>query len=140
MDWRVRKLALNDLDSLFCLVEQFATSFKPDRSAFDLAVQHLILDESAWLCVVDCDGAVVGYCLGFAHYTFFANGRVAWIEEIMVKEDRRKMGIGKAMMQEFEKWASSRGAKLAALATRRAAPFYTALGYEESAVYFRKLL
>jgi hypothetical protein len=27
-----------------------------------------------------------------------------------------------------------------ALATRRAAAFYQALGYEESAVYFRKLL
>lgn len=28
----------------------------------------------------------------------------------------------------------------AALATRRAGPFYRALGYEESAAYFRKLL
>jgi hypothetical protein len=28
----------------------------------------------------------------------------------------------------------------AALATRRAAPFYRALGYEESAAYFRKVL
>ena len=27
-----------------------------------------------------------------------------------------------------------------ALATRRAAPFYRALGYEESAIYFRKIL
>lgn len=29
---------------------------------------------------------------------------------------------------------------LFALATRRAAPFYAALGYEDSATYFRKLL
>ena len=29
---------------------------------------------------------------------------------------------------------------LIALATRRAAPFYRALGYAESAVYFRKVL
>ena len=29
---------------------------------------------------------------------------------------------------------------LIALATRRAAPFYRALGYEESAAYFRKVL
>ena len=41
---------------------------------------------------------------------------------------------------EFEKWASKRGSKLVGLATRRAAPFYKGLGYEESAVFFRKLL
>jgi hypothetical protein len=43
-------------------------------------------------------------------------------------------------MEAFESWAKSRGAALVALATRRAAPFYLALGYEESASYFRKLL
>ena len=43
-------------------------------------------------------------------------------------------------MEEFEQWARSRGSKLVALATRRAAAFYLELGYEESAGYFRKLL
>jgi hypothetical protein len=37
-------------------------------------------------------------------------------------------------------WAAVRDCALVALATRRAAPFYRALGYEESAVYFRKIL
>jgi hypothetical protein len=36
--------------------------------------------------------------------------------------------------------AATRDCALVALATRRAAPFYHALGYEESAVYFRKIL
>lgn len=43
-------------------------------------------------------------------------------------------------MQDFERGATGRGARLVALATRRAAPFYHALGYEESATYLRKLL
>ena len=140
MDWRVRRLTLNDLDALFHLVEQFATSFKPEHGAFEVAVQHIILDESAWISVADYNGEVAGYCLGFEHYALFANGRVAWVEEIMVKEELRQKGIGRALMEEFEKWASTRGAKLVALATRRASPFYSALGYEESATYFRKLL
>ncbi len=140
MECRVRRITLNDLDALFGLVQQFATSFKPERDAFTVALQHLILDESAWLSVVDHDSEVAGYCLGFEHYTFFANGRVAWVEELMVKEELRKKGIGTVLMQEFEKWAISRGAKLTAVATRRASPFYAMLGYEESAAYFRKLL
>ena len=43
-------------------------------------------------------------------------------------------------MDSFEQWAAAEGCTLVALATRRAAPFYRALGYEESAIYFRKVL
>jgi hypothetical protein len=43
-------------------------------------------------------------------------------------------------MTYFEEWAKSKGAVLSALATRRAATFYQAIEYEESAAYFRKLL
>jgi hypothetical protein len=43
-------------------------------------------------------------------------------------------------MSGFEQWAAARDCALVALATRRAAPFYRALGYEESAIYHRKIL
>lgn len=43
-------------------------------------------------------------------------------------------------MAAFERHAADRGCRLVALATRRAAPFYRALGYQESAAYFRKVL
>ncbi len=43
-------------------------------------------------------------------------------------------------MATFEQWALGRGCALVALATRRAAPFYHALGYQDSAAYLRKLL
>jgi GNAT superfamily N-acetyltransferase len=58
----------------------------------------------------------------------------------MVQADLRRAGIGTVLMQHFETWASARGSKLVALATRRASAFYAAQGYEESAIYFRKLL
>jgi GNAT superfamily N-acetyltransferase len=83
---------------------------------------------------------ISGYLLAFDHDTLFANGPVAWVEEVMVCEDRRRQGIGRKMMEHFERWAKSRGSVLVALATRRAASFYTVQGYKESAIYFRKLL
>jgi GNAT superfamily N-acetyltransferase len=43
-------------------------------------------------------------------------------------------------MNAFEQWAADHGCVLVALATRRAAPFYRALGYEQSAIYHRKVL
>jgi GNAT superfamily N-acetyltransferase len=52
----------------------------------------------------------------------------------------RGQGTGRALMDAFEEWAAAEGCALVALATRRAAPFYLALGYDESATYFRKVL
>jgi GNAT superfamily N-acetyltransferase len=82
----------------------------------------------------------VGYLLGFRHLTFYANGPVGWVEEVAVRRQDRGLGVGRAMMDAFEDWARRQSCILVALATRRAAPFYLALGFEESAVYYRKLL
>ena len=139
-DCDVRKATPADTDALFELAQQLATSFRPQRNAFEQCLRELAADPSAWLAVAERDGIVLGYCLGFDHIAFYANGRVAWVEEIVVRPEWRRSGLGVRLMTAFEDWARSRGAKLVALATRRAAPFYTALGYEESAVYFRKLL
>ncbi|MFT4519192.1 MAG: GNAT superfamily N-acetyltransferase [Halioglobus sp.] len=62
------------------------------------------------------------------------------MEEIMVASSHRRVGVGEALMAEFEEWAKSEGATLSAMATRRASSFYEAIQYEESATYYRKLL
>jgi GNAT superfamily N-acetyltransferase len=130
-----------DLDAVFELVNDFVTSFFPDRTAFEASFEQLHKDESTFLHVAEIEGeGVIGYCLGFDHVTFYANGRVSWVEEITVAEKMRGQTIGRQLMEAFEAWAIDRGSALVALATRRAAPFYTALGYEDSATYFRKLM
>ena len=125
---------------MFDLAEDFATSFAPERAAFETALADIIETEAANLSVAEVGGEVVGYCLGFDHYTFYANGRVAWVEEITVHETMRRRGVGKALMENFEEWSRNRDNRLVALATRRAASFYKSIGYEESATFFRRLL
>jgi GNAT superfamily N-acetyltransferase len=51
-----------------------------------------------------------------------------------------RSGVGTQLARAFEEWAAREGATLIALATRRATTFYLAIGFEESAAYFRKLL
>ena len=58
----------------------------------------------------------------------------------MASSPHRRQRVPESLMTYFEQWAKSKGAVLSALATRRAAPFYQVLKYEESAAYFRKLL
>ena len=136
----IRMAQYGDAEAVLALAKPFATSFVVDDQAFYHSFSELLASPQAHVAVAEADRQLVGYVLGFDHYAFFANGRVAWVEEIMVSELFRRQGIGQLLMQEFETWATERGSKLVALATRRAAPFYQALGYEESAAYFRKLL
>jgi GNAT superfamily N-acetyltransferase len=138
---RVRAAAPADADAVLTLATAFATSFRVEAPAFGASFAALLEDVGARVLVAtDEDDRVVGYVLGFVHATFYANGPVAWVEEITVEAALRGRGIGRSLMDAFEAWAAERGARLVALATRRAAPFYGALGYEDSAVYFRKLL
>jgi GNAT superfamily N-acetyltransferase len=137
---QIRRAASADAGQVFTLTRDFATSFSPEFGAFMTSFDQLIVQSDALVLVADDTGEVLGYLLGFDHYALFANGRVSWAEEIMVREDRRQQHVGADLMKSFEQWAESRGSKLVALATRRAAGFYSSLGYEESAAYFRKVL
>lgn len=136
----IREASINDREEIFDLVKVFATSFKTKQDSFNESIKHLIDDDSALLLVAEIEKRVVGYCLGFDHFAFYSNGRVSWLEEIMVNESFRRKDVGKSLMKKFEEWSKSRNSKLISLATRRAASFYSAIGYEESAVYFRKLI
>lgn len=136
----VRKALLSDSDRLFLLAKEFTTSFIVEPEPFNLALNEILSTPEALLLVACDDNLVIGYLLAFDHYTFFANGRVAWVEEIMVEAEYRRAKVGQSLMTHSETWAQSRGARLIALATRRASTFYKALKYEDSATYFRKLL
>ncbi len=140
MNYIIRKAKIEDLEQLYPLVEEFVSSFMVDRDSLKNSLLSLVGDSDALLLVVEKESELVGYCLGFLHLTFYANGKVAWLEEIMIKSDYHRHGIGKALMEKFEIWAKDSGALLSALATRRASSFYDALGYEESATYYRKIL
>jgi GNAT superfamily N-acetyltransferase len=136
----IRPARAGDSEQVFVLTADFATSFQSAADKFDASFTRLRKRRDALLLVAEELGAICGYLLAFDHDTLFANGRVAWVEELMVREDRRRSGIGRKLMEHFERWAKSRSSVLAALATRRATAFYNAMGYQESATYFRKLL
>ena len=139
MNPTVREIVADDAQALFVLTGSFATSFSTEQEPFARALRTLINQEDAWLGGAEVDGELIGYCLGFEHYTLYANGKVAWVEEIMVRAEHRRRGVGRALMTAFEEWSRARGARLCGLATRRASSFYASIGYEESAVFFRKV-
>ena len=137
---QVRPAAAADCEDVAGLAAELAQSFAFSPQRFRATYPSLLADPGARLLLAVDEGETLGYLLGFRHLTFYANGPVAWVEEIVVRSRERGQGAGAALMSVFEQWAAAEGCALVALATRRAAPFYRAIGYEESAVYFRKLL
>jgi GNAT superfamily N-acetyltransferase len=137
----IRAATEGDAPAVKNLASSLATTFIMDDTAFEESFVRIKGGEDAQILVaVDELGLIVGYLLGFVHDTFFANGPVAWIEEMYVTDTSRQSGVGRALAREFETWARAREAHLVAVATRRAALFYAAIGYEESATYFRRML
>ncbi len=139
---RIRPAGRADAGTVASLAAALAQSFPFSRARFDLSYPAVLAADGTCLLLADTGdgGSCLGYLLGFQHLTFFANGPVGWVEEIFVSPEHRGHGAGRALMSAFERWAAERDCALVALATRRAAPFYRALGYAESAAYFRKVL
>ena len=135
----IRRARPADQSKLWPLVCQFATSFEPERAVFVRSFSALLDRDDTAVLVAEIDEAIVGYLLASFHGTMFANGPVAWVEEIMVTEQARRSGIGRALMSEAERWAMRIPTAYIGLATRRASEFYEALGYKQSAGFFNKL-
>jgi len=136
----VRPASAADAGAVASLAGELAQSFPFSREMFDASYPALIADAAACVLVAISGEQVIGYLLGFSHGTFYANGPVGWVEELFVLPPHRGDGVGRALMSAFERWAAAHGCALVALATRRAKPFYLAIGYAESAAYLRKML
>ena len=142
MPWQgaIRQADFGDADDVARLAAALAMSFEFSAARFRENYPALLAADGACLLLAVSGQESVGYLLGFRHLTFYANGPVGWVEEVVVRDQDRGRGIGRILMDAFERWAAAQGCALVALATRRAGPFYRALGYEESATYYRKVL
>jgi GNAT superfamily N-acetyltransferase len=137
----VRVARSADREQVWALAREFATSFQPERGSFDASFDDVLASTDMLVLVAETQQlGVAAYLLANRHATFFANGPVVWVEELIVDRRARRSGLGRGLMERAEQWGRSAGVAYVALASRRARDFYLALGYEDSAVFFRKTL
>jgi ribosomal protein S18 acetylase RimI-like enzyme len=132
----IRTAGPADDDAIGAIARSLSATLRFDSAAFHGNFPKVLAN--AMLLVAEESGRVIGYLLGYKHLTFWANGVVWWVEELAVAEEFRGKGAGRKLMGAFEAACFQSGGSLVSLATRRAAAFYRAIGYEEAAVYFRK--
>jgi predicted N-acetyltransferase YhbS len=127
-----------DRDRVWPLVSNFADSYVASDVTFKTSFSELIDRPDTLVLVVAIDADIIGYLLASCHGTFFANGSVVWIEEVMVAKSFRDSGVGRSLMDRAEQRAAAFPAAYVSLASRRSGDFYRKLDYVDSATYFKK--
>ncbi|HVV08738.1 GNAT family N-acetyltransferase [Amycolatopsis sp.] len=135
----VRPADVTDADAVFGLLCRFATSYRPQRAAFDRNYEQLLASmtyDSTDLLVAD-DGQVLGYALATRFLVLYANGPVSELQELMVDPAHRGRGIGRALVHAVVARARAAGAVEVTVPTRRARDYYLALGFTETATFLK---
>jgi ribosomal protein S18 acetylase RimI-like enzyme len=101
-------------------------------------IEGLLADEDHGLFVAEVDGRVAGFLHVMAHDTppipILVPRRLVVVDNLVVRRDLRRAGIGRALMERAEQWAGQQGAAEIDLTVFEfnagAIAFYRSLGYE----------
>ncbi|MET9081676.1 GNAT family N-acetyltransferase [Streptomyces sp. NPDC004237] len=137
----IRDATPSDADDVYRLLTGFVTSYRPGRAVFDDVTFPRIIeaasDGSAEFLVAEQDACVIGYLLALRVPTLFAGGAVLELLELTVAEPLRGRGTGTALIRAAQARAREAKDVEVTVPTRRAADFYRALGFRETAVHLK---
>jgi GNAT superfamily N-acetyltransferase len=136
----IREAKMEDAEEVIALAKEFPSPTKLDETFFHLTWDKKLTDHNSYIGVAESGNSIVGYVSGYLHLAFYANGTTFWVDEIFVKEDLRKNGVGRNLMESIVPWVEGRDCKLIALASNNAKEFYSELSFHDSARYFKKYI
>jgi GNAT superfamily N-acetyltransferase len=131
---RIRSATEADMGPLFGLIVELAEYEKlADAVTGDPEVLRRTLFEqrAAEALMIELDGEAIGYAIFFTTFSSFECRSGVWIEDIYVRPDRRRDGIGRAAMEHIAALALERG---------HVRLEWTALDWNEPALRFYKKL
>jgi len=129
-----------DADQVFALLEQLASTYTPDRAAFETAFAQLVDDHDTAVLLVseDASGSVLGYALTTITPLLYTNGSSAQLQELVVDSEHHGEGIGTDLVEEVERICRERGVKQLTVPSRRSAGFYERIGYRSTADFLKR--
>src|ERR1700722_16338042 len=107
----IRHAGAGDIDGVAALAAELALSFEFSPAEFRVSYPALLAADGTCLLLAADGSECAGYLLGFRHLTFYANGPVAWVEELVVRDRDRERGIGRALMDAFGGWGAAGGGR-----------------------------
>jgi ribosomal protein S18 acetylase RimI-like enzyme len=136
----IRRARRDDSSQVFGLLGQLGTSYPSDREAFDRAFEAAVLESTDHLLYVAAlEGRVVGYALTTISRPLYTNGDAAQLQELVVDEPARGLGIGSLLVTTVEGECRRRGIRQLTVASSRGASFYERLDYRSTADFLKKI-
>lgn len=113
------------LESLFVIETDFSIDIQKQQKGLSLMLEQ---SDRSCILVAECNEKVIGMCTGQLLVSTAEGSLKAIVEDVVVVEDKRGLGIGSALLLEIEKWAIGCGANridlLADQRNHRALNFY----------------
>lgn len=124
---------VNLLETLFSIEEDFVIDAAKQRRGLEMMLNN---GRGRILAACSADGTVVGLCSGQLTVSTAEGGPAILIEDVVVQEDWRGLGIGGRLMDSIADWAKENEAtRLQLLADVKNGPalsFYEHLGWEKT--------
>lgn len=114
MDYLIREALKEDMSQVLGLIQELAV-FEKEPNAVQLTVEELVDEgfgeDPLFHCfVAEVEKEIVGVALVYYRFSTW-KGRSVHLEDLIVKESMRGVGIGKALYAEVMKYAKSKGVK-----------------------------
>ncbi|MCS3428435.1 GNAT family N-acetyltransferase [Leucobacter aridicollis] len=140
----IRRGQAEDAEALLGLARQFTTGREPiGRDDFQVAYDNVLRrrdQETNVLFVAESDGVIAGYSLMTVSRLLHAPGLTAHLQEIVVDEASRGLGIGDRLMSANEHYCMGRGVRQLSASTARIGSFYNHRGFQAVGEHYRKIL
>ena len=109
---RIRPATEADAELLFGLILELAAYEKlTDAVAGDVEVlrRSLFEQRAAEALIVEVDGEAIGYAIFYTTFSTFECRSGIWLEDLYVRPDRRRGGIGQTVLEHLAGLALERG-------------------------------
>ena len=118
------------LRDLFSIEEDFV--FQADQQRRGLVM--LLAVKNAQVLVAETDGHIIGMCTGQLTISTAEGGPSMLVEDVVVRQDARRRGTGRRLLDAIVRWGEQQGAsRMQLLADRHNTPalrFYERLGWK----------
>ncbi len=141
----LRPAKAKDIPSLYILMRQFAI-YDGSLDEFNISLDQLQMavsreEKKMEIWVVEIDAELVGFINFFYSYSSFSLKRTIWVEDVFIREENRRGGIGNKIFKSLKSYALDNGISRIEWLVRKSnvigTSFYAQLGavVDEGTVY-----
>jgi len=138
MQFVVRRGTQDDFEGLKSLISQWNMEWEINDESISKAIDCYLSDSSKIFLVAEDENNIVGYITGSINPTFYLNGNISWIEELLVKNSETNSGIGSSLIKDFESICIQNNVKMIHVASTSKSPFYEKSGFDKKGTYLVK--